>query len=256
MNSSLPLDRLTGRLAEIHGRHPDTAMASIDAFLKQELADQDHPAQLAILDELIRAAESGSALSDNAIRIDHRLLRQVCLKLLGKDLSTDTRDPAQMLNRLSDSINTVFDSLNQLINVINTTLSGQQERDETIRQVIGYHLEEDGRAAPLETHIGQITKAFIVSHQAFQQTILAKTMQIIDELRPETIKNECGAGKFAPWRKSAGFDCYEKKFNRFIQWVESGGFMESTLREFERRCRDIPWDTVQNTSKTNDMGSI
>ncbi|RLB86902.1 MAG: hypothetical protein DRH26_16610, partial [Deltaproteobacteria bacterium] len=66
-----------------------------------------------------------------------------------------------------------------------------------------------------------------------------KVMEILEELSPERIKKEAGVSKLTPLRKSRYYEVYEEKFEKFENWFESGRFMESFLREFEKNCQKI-----------------
>lgn len=219
--------------------NPEGAESVIADFLKTRLDTLDPPEQTAVLDTLIQRFEASELKGESPCLTDSHILKKICEQFLGRDIALDSLEPDELLRKLADAINTVFDSLNQLISTINVTLAGNQGRDETIRQVIGYHLEDDGSGISLENHIGQIRNAFIACHEAFQTTTLKKLEQIIEELCPETIKRETGAARINPARKARCFDTYEAKFNKFITWVETGKFMESYLRDVESNCRDL-----------------
>lgn len=158
--------------------------------------------------------------------------------LLGKDVALENLSPEELITKLSQSLNTVFDSLNQIISVINTTLLGEKIELATIRQVIGSDMEGSSGHDPLQIYLDQIQEAFLVAHRAFQQAAGDKIVQIFKELDPEVISAAAGTGfKFGPMRKAECFDIYTEKFNACKKWSDSGRAVEELLREFEKICQ-------------------
>jgi hypothetical protein len=158
--------------------------------------------------------------------------------LLGKEIELENLPPEELITKLSQSLNTVFDSLNQIIGVINTTLLGEKIEFATIRQVIGSDMGSSSGHDPLQIYLDQIQEAFLVAHRAFQQAAGDKIGQILKELDPEGISAATGTGfKFGPMRKAECFDIYTEKFNACKKWFDSGRAVEELLREFEKICQ-------------------
>ena len=81
--------------------------------------------------------------------------------LLGRSVAPDDLTSTELLGRMAESLNTIFDSLNQLISVINMSFTGNAETgDQTIRQFIGFHLEGDDQTKPLEEYLGTDQQGF------------------------------------------------------------------------------------------------
>lgn len=225
-------------LFKAHGENPDL---SIIDYLEKRLESLDSAARIGVLDRLIDRfdfPESGDE-KKAVLAIDDHVLARVIKLLLGRDISQTDMSTEEILESLAGSINTVFESLNQLISVINTTLVGKQDSDATIRQVIGYHLEGSSQTKTLEGYIGQIGKAFFASQEASKKAAHAKVMQILEELSPKAIEKEADVSRLSPMRKARYYEVYELKFRKFEKWLESGRFMESFLREFEKNCQKI-----------------
>ena len=159
--------------------------------------------------------------------------------ILGRRVEAEDLASAEFLERLAQSLNTIFDSLNQLISVINMSFSGgAASGDKTIRQFIGFHLEGGDHTGSLEAYLGQISAAFLTSHKAFKKAAYAKVEQILSALDPEQVAKERSSGlKIGPLRKAEDYDILSEKIGRIKQWFESGRFMEEFLREFEKNCQ-------------------
>nr|WP_319392434.1 type VI secretion system-associated FHA domain protein [uncultured Desulfobacter sp.] len=220
----------------------DAKEDTIESHLEAVLANLDKDSRRDVLDRLIQDFEHAACAANNTqenMVIDDHVLARVIKLLLGRNVSQADMNSDELLESLAESINTVFEALNQLIGTINTTLMGKQDSDQTIRQVIGYHLEGAGHGRTLDSYIGQIGKAFFESQQASKRAAHAKVKEIIRELSPETIARDSGASRLSPMKKSKYYDEYVNKFEKIEQWFESGRFMESFLREFERNCQKI-----------------
>ncbi len=241
MTQPIEFKKMEDQIAKIFKGQRYNADLSIGSYLKDQLKAMGNKEKLAAMDQLIARFDDKDPLLEDttSLVIDDHVLARVIRLLLGRDITTAEFNSDELLESLAESINTVFESLNQLISVINTTLMGKQDADETIRQVIGYHLEGSKKKKSLETYIGQIGKAFFASQEASKKAAHAKVMQILEELSPEKIKKEAGASMLSPMRKAKYFEEYEQKFEKFEKWFESGRFMESFLKEFERNCQEI-----------------
>jgi hypothetical protein len=241
MADRIQYEKMAARIRNIFQVHGEHSALPMEDYLQAELASFDVPDKIKVLEKLIHGFDSTNQNADRpaATSIDDHVLARVIKLLLGRDISPTDFNSDELLKSLADSINTVFESLNQLISVINTTLVGNQDSDQTIRQVIGYHLEGSPDTKSLESYIGQIGKAFFESQEAAKKAAHTKVMEILEELSPEKIKKDAGVSKLTPLRKSKYYEVYEAKFEKFESWFESGRFMESFLREFEKNCQKI-----------------
>jgi len=217
------------------------AESAIEAFLAEKLGALSVNQRLAALENLKKRFGAGTRgdSGDGGAR-DDEVLSKVFSLLLGRNVSRADFSSAELLERLAQSLNTIFDTLNQLVGVINTTLTGQGTGEATIRQVIGGHVEGEDQAKSLESYLGQIKKAFLVAQDAFKKAAHGKVNQILKELDPKTISEGAGGGlKFGPLRKAEFFDIYEERFGKVHKWFESGRFMEEFLREFEKYAQKL-----------------
>lgn len=160
--------------------------------------------------------------------------------LLGKSVSAADLSSRDLLKKLAHALNTIFDSLNQIIGLISTTLMGRKAEFETIRQIIGSELEGEGGHDSLQSYLDQIREAFLVAHQALKEAAGKKVNDILLELDPSRLESARGGGlKFGPLRKAELFEKYKERFAQFKSWFESGRFTEELLREFEKTCQRL-----------------
>ena len=210
---------------------------AVEAYLDEQMAGLDRRSRLDILRSVIERWEVCGRPSMAGESVDEVLTR-VCSLLLGRKVSMDDLTSSELLEKLAESLNTIFNTLNQLISVINMTFTGEGSPEQTIRQVIGFRLEGEGQGNSLETYLGQISQAFLTSQQAFKEAAYAKVRQMLRVLDPEQLAAETGKGlKFGPLKKAEMFDLYAHRFEKIHKWFSSGRFMEDFLREFEKNCQ-------------------
>lgn len=240
MSSQIPLNELANEIKALYTSDAANAESVIEACLEEQLKGRPAKEQLTVLEGLAAQFKGVSPQVSHRPQLEPEKLSRVCSLLLGRDIAEADWSSEELMERLAQSLNTIFDTLNQLVNVIHTTLLGKAPELETIRHVIGSDLEGESQTDSLEGYLDQIKKAFLVAHEAFKQSTNTKVNEIIAELDPDRIAATVDAGlKFGPLRKAELFDVYQEKFQKLQKWFESGRFMEDLLREFEKNCRKL-----------------
>jgi succinate dehydrogenase/fumarate reductase flavoprotein subunit len=139
--------------------------------------------------------------------------------------------------RLSESLNTVFDILNQLIQAINVTLFDTGNPEATIRHVIGMRMAGGDAGKSLEEYLGQIKTAFLTTQEAYKAAAQTTVERLLAELDPEAMAaDDKGGFKFGRLRKGDHFDRYADTYAKCRRWFQSPRFMEDLMREFEKNC--------------------
>lgn len=231
------IENLTDKLSEYQKAGPKEADYLIETCINEELKGFTTKDKNEILDSLLNKFDINQSKTGDALQNSNPVLDKVFSLLLGRNFEADDISSDKQLNKLAESLNTIFDSLNHLISVINSTLCGSQEKDETIRQIIGYHMEDSEQKIPLKAYIGQITQAFLITREASKNAACEKVNQILSELSPQLLEKEAGVMKLNPMKHAKCYKAYEIKYNKFRQWFESGKFTEAYLREFEKQCQ-------------------
>lgn len=240
MNNQIPLHRWANAIKERYTSDPTNAENVIEAYLQEKLKGLSPQEQLKVLEELAAHFKGEDAQIPHYPPLEPAIFSRVCSLLLGRGIAEVGWSSEELLERLARSLNTIFDTLNQLVKVIHTTLLGKASELETIRHVIGSELEGESQSRSLEGYLEQIKKAFLVAHKAFQQAATTKVNEMMVELDPDHIAATVDVGlKFGPLRKAEWFETYQEKFQKLKKWFESGRFMEDWLREFEKNCRKL-----------------
>ncbi len=240
MDMQTSIHQLAGEIRQLYQADIPRAEALIEAHLEKRMKGIPSESRPALINKLLTEFNADSSEMSGREDMDSDVLARVFSLMLGREVSQDDLSSSEVLQRLAASINTVFDSLNQLIRVINLTLSTGNSGDETIRYVIGSQLEGGGNSISLESYLGQIQKSFLTTQQAFKNAAFIRVKEILSELDPEIIAASAGGGmKFGPLRKAEYFEIYTKKYQTCKKWFESGRFMDAFIQEFENSCQKL-----------------
>ena len=240
MTAQYNLELLANEIRQIYGQDTLHAESRIEELLESSFDGIVINEKITLLDELLSKFKPTDPCAAEEVNVDQEILIRIFSLLLGKKVTQADLSSAELLQRLADSLNTMFNMMNQLVGVINKTFLGQHEGIETIRQVIGFHLEGQNQSQSLENYLGQISKAFLTTQQAFKVAAEKKVKEIMIELDPERITASQSSGfKLGRLRKAESFELYATKFKAFKDWIDSGRFMEELLREFENNCQKL-----------------
>jgi hypothetical protein len=240
MNSSISIERLTEEVRTIYQSDPVRAERLMEAYLKETLKEHSPDERIAYLEMLARQFEAIPAQMAKDVILESKEFSRLFSLLLGERVFAPDISSTELLEKLALSLNTIFDTLNEMIRIIDTTLLGKKPELETIRHIIGSHLEGEARTDSLQNYLDRIQEAFLISHKAFQEAAQAKFGEILKELGPERFESEpMGSLKIGPFRKAELFEMYKERFQTFKKWFESGRFKEELLREFEKACQRL-----------------
>ncbi len=236
------IETLSKEIRIIYNSDISNAETLIETYLAQRLKAYSDSDRLEFIEELTLQFKSFSPKPETSLNFEHEEFSQLFSLLLGKRVSVADLSSAETMQKLVDSLNTVFDSINQIIRVMNSKLLGKEvQQDKTIRGIIGSDLEKGGESdshGSLQNYLDQIQDAFLVAHQAFQQAAQTRVGQILDELDPKRIAALSKGGyKFGAFRKAELFEVYKEEFKVCKAWFESGRFTNDLLREFEKTCQ-------------------
>jgi hypothetical protein len=237
MIKDLDVNQMADTIRGIYSDDPQRGRAAIENYLRKNLDHWPEEHRVTALEAILTEFEKSN---DAMVPQEEEILSRLFSMILGGQVSRAELSSAELLDRLAESLNTVFDSLNELILTIGATLEGDDCTDETIRRFIGGHLHDENQSASLGSYLGKIRHAFLASHQAFQKAAQKIVGDILDELDPESIgERQTGRIKFGPFRKAESYDTYRHKYALCRQWFESDRFSRDILKEFENNCRKI-----------------
>lgn len=238
MNTDKLVMQLSADVRGIYEADPDHAERRIERMLTSRLADYAPGESRLVMQRLIQHFRSPRT---ETATMETEIMTRVFSMLLGRRVAPDDLTSAELLERLAQSLNTIFDSLNKLISVINMLFNSDAAgEDQTIRQFIGFHLEGEDQTRSLEDYLGQITQAFLNIHEAFKKAAYKQIERILLALNMEQVEKERSSGlKIGPLRKAEDYQILREKIERIRKWFESGRSTEDFLREFEKNCRTL-----------------
>ena len=240
MTQALPFEELFQEVTALYRAEPARAEALVERYLAERLGRLPLEEKIAFLENFSQQYARSQPSSQVPDSSPSEEFHQLFSLLLGHRVSSLDFSLPEFREKFAASMNTIFDTLNQIIGVIQATLLGRKVELETIRQVIGSSLGKEGRAESLQTYLDQIREAFLVAHRAFQQAALAKMRTALGELDPERLEAEGAGGlKFGPFLKADLFDQYKERFQKCRNWMDSDRFREELLREFEKICQKL-----------------
>jgi hypothetical protein len=165
-------------------------------------------------------------------------MQQLVSRFLGQSAAAEGLSSQELADKFAAALETLFDSVNQIVSVINVTLLGESQELETIRKVIGSNLKGDKEFSAIKEYLDRIQKAFLVAHNSFQGSAATLLGELLAELDPQVLLDTKSSGlKFGPLRRAELFDQYEEKHRRCRRWLDTGQYKERLLREFEKQCQ-------------------
>ena len=240
MSGVISIEELAEEIRAIDRSKIPDFQASVEQHLQQRLESLPLEERLLLLEKLVRNFERSSPEAKAGLELQSEEFSRLVSLLLGRKISLSDLSSVELSQKLAQSLNTVFDTLNQIVAVINATLLGQREEQETIRQIIGLHIGGEAGDNSLQNYLDQIRDAFLTAHKAFRQAAESLVRELLAELDPDKIRTSSeGHLKFGPLRKAELYDIYSEKFRTIKTLFESGRLMEEFLREFEKVCQKL-----------------
>ena len=240
MTIQLSIAQLANDIREIHASDRLQAEALVETYLEKQMNELSGRERMRLLKELTFVFNRADSDTSSGTNLRKEVFSQLFSLLLGRKVSQVDLSSPELLERLAESLNTIFDTLNKLVSVINGNLFGEHAGEETIRKVLCFELEREKESKSLESYLGQISKAFLIAQQAFKKAAYTRVREILLEMDPCRIASVSGGGlRLGPLRKAESFEIYEERYNKVKKWFESGRFMEELLREFEKNCQEL-----------------
>ena len=179
MDKTVSIGALADEIRALYRQDPDRSRARIESLIGERMREVLPDERVTCLEELIdqfgRPRPKPSALPPFQGKGFLKFFTLVLgTRISGKDLSSP-----ELPERLALSLNTIFDTLNQMVEMIHVSLFGRKVELETIRQILSSGLRGEGGSDSLQGYLRQIQEAFLVAHRSFQQAGKAKIGEIL-----------------------------------------------------------------------------
>ncbi|MHC1742020.1 MAG: hypothetical protein AB9873_03195 [Syntrophobacteraceae bacterium] len=233
-------EELAQEIRAIYRSAPDNARERIEAHLLEKMPDTDPYGQLDLLEALRAQFTDLSGSEPVETSIEGAQFRMLLARVLGKHMDETVSTTDAMMDQLSASLNRIFDSVNEIVGVIQGTLMGEQDQLQTIRRLIHLDIQESRSTGAIEKYLSQIKHAFLLSNRAFHLAARSEIKKVLDELDPDRpVQAEEHGFKFGFLKKSDQMDAVRTRFDQIKRWFESDRFSEDLSREFERVCQKL-----------------
>jgi hypothetical protein len=240
MDSAPPLEDMARTLRALYRSNPMEAGTAIEEYLLASLKGLPPTEQLHVVKTLRDSFVAKAPPTPSERANPNERLTELVQRVLGQEAVSSGLSTSESLEALAESLNSVFDRLNEMVAVIQGTLVGRPMELATIRQVIRSDLAGSEHAESIHDYLNHIKEAFLMASRAYTLAARLEIEKILHELDPEQISQSAGQGlKFGFMRKGEVFDVYQEKFGQFKRWFESGRFSEDFAREFEKICRKL-----------------
>jgi hypothetical protein len=238
--------QLASELREIYASDPSGAETALEEFLDKQVSDLPAGDRIQLVDTLCAEFDQAVPGAGQGASSDDQAAARLLSLILGREITLSDASSEDIMKRTAESFETIFGSLNDLVRIMNINLLGDVESEETIRAVIGSHLEGDDRLTSLEDYIERIKDTFLVIQKAFKNASLFVIKKILTEIDPEQISADTGTGlKIGPLRKAELFEIVSEKHDVVKKWLESGRCTEELLREFEKNCQKFSKEVIK-----------
>lgn len=249
MHNEPTLKESVSEIRRIFKENPAQADRRIESFFIDRLYHLDWPDRIEHLKQ-VKTALSGFPLENKTSgkneqsgtkedRMDElnpqsEIISRLFPMLLGRQATTTDLEPNNQLASLAKALNTIFDTLNRLILVINTTLKGTSpsSQEETIRSLIGRSVTNQSSETSMVAYLGQIEQAFLTSQQAMKSAVREVVEELLTELDPQTTESQLTG----PLKSKKTVNALKEKHRRCRQWLASERFQKRWLRAFEKSC--------------------
>lgn len=240
MSDEALLQKLADAVRMIYRSGPTNSEDLIEKHLDAELGEIPMEEKLVLLKKLRVQFESPGSVPESRRDLEDEVLSNLFSLLLGRRVAQTDLLSTELLEKLAESLNTIFDSLNELVGVIRSTFMGGGEELQTIRQIIGSGLGGERESMSLRSYLDQIKDAFLLVNRAFRITARNEVGKILVEMDPERLADETERGiKFGFMRKAELFEIYQRKFEQARKWQASERITEEFSREFEKVCQEL-----------------
>lgn len=233
---AVSMTMLADELRDLYDAEPAAAREQIERLLANRFEGVPVQERLNEIRRLKDCFSGPKGSSNSSVNGDPgEELKTFISLLLGQRVEPQDLDDRQLQEQLCRSLNSIFDSLNRLLQAMRTTFNLKDSRfEETIRHVLREQLVEKDPTGSLEDYIDQIRVSFFKSFDCSKAAYGTIMEKLLSEIHPEKLLSEAGGGiKLGPLKKAEAFDRYKNVYDSLHKWHESGRGLEEYLRAFE-----------------------
>jgi len=240
MNSDISLEQLAAEIRNIYKAHGEKSAGVVERYLETVLVNYSLEQRMDLLSQLIALFSKNMDVPETGALSQQNAFDRLVTMVLGKEILDRNLSEEEMIEQLASALNTVFDSVNNLVAGMNNTLMGAAPGDETIRVFITASMDREEGIQSLKKFLDQIGEFFAVALEAFKHAADTRINDLLGELDPANLATEDEVGmKFGPMRKAYLYDCFCAKYRKLEEWRRTGVLLQAFLMEFEKNCQTL-----------------
>jgi len=140
MASNLTLDSLEQEIRTLNRSQPTCLEESLEQYLEKALLHKSQDEKLLLMEGLLEKFPDDIGMTP-CLNLAQGETARVLSLLSGTSIDLSAHSSREVSDKFAASLNTLFDTLNQIIAVIHANLLGEKPELETIRHVIGNQIE-------------------------------------------------------------------------------------------------------------------
>ncbi len=235
MDRAASVEELERGVRELAASDRSSLAGKIEQYLEESLEALPTEGRISVIEEIARRFEVSGREQNGVHQLAPEDFTRLASLLLGKRINAGDLTSAELSEKLALSVNTVFDILNRIIAVIQTSVAGREEGEETIRIIIGSQIEGQGGEKSLQNYLGHIEDAFFAAHKAAVAAAEEMVDRLLVGLDPDGMASSAGPSmKLWPLSDGKLFGIYKDKYKAVREWRASGRLKDDFLREFEK----------------------
>ena len=238
---SITLDkhRLINEIMMIYASDPENSEKKIEDYLTAVLDHDVSDSGASKLDELFKHFEAQAESKDNTTEAEKENISKLISLLLNNTVNHEEFLSDEVIQKLTDGLNSIFNHLNSLVRDIDCSLYGSELVGMTIRGRIGSLIEGEENVSIIESYLDRIKGSFFTAYDSFYGASHSIFEELLDEME-EILTTTKKQKRFLPsMRMSKQLDSLMKRLSEYRKFLDENSdpsFKTVLYRQFEKEC--------------------
>ncbi len=159
---------------------------------------------------------------------------------LGADKANTTLAPDIANQRLIASMQTIIQTLGELVDGLNVSMAVDSTTTKTIHEVLAASVESTTGDSELVDYLDQIKLAYASMYEGFKLTTSSQIKKLLVELSPQKLAEGTQSKlNVGPFKKAQLYDIYCEKHQNLSSYIDRSIFMETLLHKFESESQQV-----------------
>jgi hypothetical protein len=237
-NGPFDMHKLIHEIIIIYSSDPVNFEKRIEDYLMTVLDQDDLDTRISRLNELFKHFESKADSESNTAKSERENISKLINLLLNNAVSRDEITD-EVIQKLTDGLNSIFNSLNSLVKDIDCSLYGSEIVGMTIRGRIGSLIEGEENASIIESYLDRINESFFIAYDSFYAASRSIFEEILDEME-EALTTAKKQKRFLPsMTMSKQIDILIQRLSKYRNFLDENSdpsFKSVLYKRFEKEC--------------------